>query len=152
MWSTRYQRLLVIAMLACGTGGCGGEKPGRGTTADVNGRVTYRGVPLVNGDIKFIPVQAANEVRVAYGTLDDEGRYRLSTYEQNDGAILGDYRIVVEACNQLPVEEARRAAMLGGANGQPKSLIPRRYGDPNTSGLTASVKSGQNTLDIDLKD
>ena len=34
---------------------------------------------------------------MAYGTLDEQGRYRLSTYGQGDGAVLGDYRVVVES-------------------------------------------------------
>ena len=81
-----------------------------------------------------------------------QGRYRLSTYGQGDGAILGDHRVMVESREELPLEEARRASMLGRAAQQPKSLIPVRYADPGTSGLTARVGPGSNTINFELKD
>ena len=144
---------MMIALLpACCLTGCGGAKKGQLPAAQVTGQVTYRGAPLAHGEIKFIPVQAAGKgVRVAYGNLDEQGRYRLSTYGQGDGAILGDFCVVVESREELPPDVAKGAMALGKAAQRPKSLIPPRYAHPDTSGLTAHVASKNNAINFELK-
>jgi hypothetical protein len=142
----------LVLLLGCLLG-CGGAIKGRLATSQVAGKVTYRGEPIRHGQIRFFPVQAAGEgVRAAHGTLDSEGNYQLSTYRQGDGAICGEFQVAIESREQVPVERARRASMLGQTAGQPRSLIPSRYADPNTSGLTAHVAAGGNTIDFQLKD
>jgi hypothetical protein len=134
--------------------GCGGPKQGQMPTAQVTGQITYRGAPLGRGEVKFIPVQTSDKaVRVAYGTLDEQGRYRLGTYGQGDGAILGDYQVTLEARDEMPGGVGKRKTAHGFVPAQqPKSLIPERYADPAKSALTAHVAAGSNTLNFDLKD
>ena len=140
--------LALTAICCCGLLGCR-AKQGQLPTAQVTGRVTLRGVPLTRGEIKFFPVQVSGEgVRVAYGTLDAEGRYCLSTYRQGDGAILGDHRIAVESSEETSPGFGKTEAMAR----QSKWLIPARFADPQTSGLTAHVEKGRNTFDFDLKE
>jgi hypothetical protein len=136
----------LLSGVACsGLIGCGGAKEGQLPTAQVTGQVTYRGKPLERGMVKFLPTQAAGEgVRVAYGIIDERGRYRLGTYGQGDGAVLGDYQVTVTS---RPDETSRNPLIRRVA-----STIPIRYADPVQSGLTAHVESGGNTYDIDLKD
>lgn len=149
---------VVFLVLAVGwwLAGCGGAKQGQLPTAPVSGQVMYRGAPLTHGTIKFIPVQSSGEaVRVAYGTLDAEGRYRLGTYAQSDGAVLGNYHVTVEVREASAADEAAaKAAMERGVTAPPraKSSIPRRYADPNTAGLSAHVVAGANTINFDLKE
>jgi hypothetical protein len=152
-----YNRTLILLLSAacCCLAGCGETKKGQLPTAQAAGQVTYRGKPLVRGEIKFLPVQTpGKEARAAQGTLDEQGRYCLSTYAQDDGAVLGDYQVVVESREAPPedVTAARRMTNRGMAVLQPKSLIPMRYFDSRTSGLSAHVVSGKNTLNFDLKD
>ena len=140
-----------VAVL-CGVASCllaGCTKQGYLPTAQVTGRVMFRGAPLAQGEIKFFPEHPPGEgVRVAYGILDAQGHYRLGTYRQGDGAILGDHRIAVEFHGQVPDGFGK-----GGDLAQrPKMLIPERFGDPATSGLTAHVQAGTNTFDFDLKE
>ena len=141
--------LMALALLPLLVG-CGGPKPGQLPTAQVTGQVTYRGAPLGRGEIKFIPVQAAGGARVAYGTLDEQGRYRLGTYSQGDGAILGDYQVAVESRAEISADAARHATKYDLL--QAKPLIPDRYADPGKSGLTAHVAAGSNTINFDLKE
>ena len=143
---TSSMALALLSLLV----GCGGPKQGQLPTAQVTGQVTYRGAPLGRGEIKFIPVQAAGGTRVAYGTLDEQGRYRLGTYSQEDGAILGDYQVAVESRAEASAGAAQHATKFDLM--QAKSLVPERYADPGKSGLTAHVVAGSNTLDFDLKD
>jgi hypothetical protein len=145
--------VLLLSAACCCLAGCGDAKKGQLPTAQVAGQVSYRGKPLSRGEIKFLPVQAAGkEARVAQGILDEQGRYRLGTYAQDDGAVLGDYQVVVESREDADVDVARRMTSRGLASVQPKSLIPVRYFDSRTSGLTAHVVSGKNTFNFDLKD
>ena len=150
----RGRKLVLVLGAACiWLAGCSSAKQGQLTTAEVTGQVTYRSAPLGSGQITFFPMQSSGEgVRVAYGTLDAQGRYRLSTYGKGDGAILGDHRVAVESREELSDEMARRAAMVGARSRQPKSFIPPRYADPATSGLTARVAAGGNAIDFNLKD
>jgi hypothetical protein len=142
---------LVFCIASCWLVGCGGAKQGQLPTARVAGQVTYRGAPLDHGDIKFIPADASGTgVRVAFGTLDGQGRYRLGTYGQADGAILGDYQVSVEARAKTPTGAAQGATKYDAIRA--KSLIPEHYAVPGKSGLTAHVVAGSNTINFDLKD
>lgn len=144
-----------LALAALISAGCGGTKKGQLPTAQVAGQVTHRGQPLPRGTIKFIPVQSGKGVRVAYGALDAQGGYRLSTYGQGDGAILGDFRVVVESREELPPDAGVAKQMTKGGLAParlPQSLIPERYAKPETSDLTARVEAGSNTINFELKD
>ena len=140
---------LALLLACCCLAGCGSAKKGQLSTAQVTGQVTYRGAPLARGTIKFIPVQASGkETRVAHGVLDEQGRYCLGTYVPDDGALLGDYQVVVESRAEPPdVAHATKLDLM-----RPKSLIPARYANPGTSRLTAHVEAGGNTVNFDLKD
>jgi hypothetical protein len=141
---------LVLPLTICWLIGCGGPKDGQLPTAQVSGQVSYRGSPLGQGEVKFIPVQAGVGARVAYGTLNEQGSYRLGTYGQDDGAVLGDYQVVVESRAEIPADVAQHATKHDLARAKP--MIPERYADPSKSGLTAHVAEGGNTFDFDLKD
>jgi hypothetical protein len=141
---------LLLSVACCWLVGCGGSKQGQLPTAQVAGQVTYRGAPLARGEIKFIPVQTGGGARVAYGTLDGQGRYRLGTYGQADGAILGDYQVTVESRDEISADAAQHATKYDLVRA--KLLIPQRYADPGRSGLTAHVTAESNTVDFDLKD
>lgn len=147
MLTTCSNRSITLALLlACCLAGCSDTKNGQ---AHVTGQVTYRGTPLNRGTIEFIPVQArGKETRVAHGVLDEQGRYCLGTSAPDDGALPGDYEVVVESHAEPPdVAHATKLDLM-----RPKSLIPARYADPRSSRLTAHVVSDKNRIDFDLKD
>jgi hypothetical protein len=107
---------------------------------------------------------------MAVGTTDEAGNYRLTTYEPNDGAIVGthvvtvtqyftdssasgpaidpsgDPRAVSKAMKQskLLVDQQRRDAARVG------SLVPKKYGNRRTSDLRKEVVTGDNVINIDL--
>jgi hypothetical protein len=74
--------------------GCGGEM------AAVKGSVALEGKPLSGGKIIFTPVA---EGQPAFGTIQVDGTYQLSTQRENDGAKAGQYRVSV--LGDRPAEE-----------------------------------------------
>ena len=69
-----------------------------------------------------------------------DGMLRLSTYSAFDGVPAGDYAITVELRKPFFTPE--------GAIGP--NLLPAKYANPKTSGLTFTVKPGNKQLDISL--
>lgn len=123
----------------------------------VSGTVTYQGKPLAGAVVSFIPEKAGD--RSAGGTTDESGRYQLTTFESSDGAIVGKYRVTVtkrEAAADVKVPEGLAGAaaeeMQERANAVGKPLIPQKFFVPESSGLTAEVKSGSNTFDFTLSE
>lgn len=129
---------IAAASLACG---CSRQTPAH----PVGGRVTLNGKPLVDAQISFRPAQGPE----AFGVLDSEGRYRLSTRAAGDGAVAGTHAVTL---SQVTVGLALEP-------GVPPKLekptpgampVPEKYLRAETSGLTATVVPGENTFDFDL--
>jgi hypothetical protein len=111
--------------------GCGARE---GERAPVHGQVFYQGRPLAGGTIVFTPdPERGGRGPLALGEIDGEGRYTLRTGDQ-PGAIPGWHRVTVAAAD----------AEVG---------LPRRYHDPDHSGLNRQVQAGQaNVFDLRLAD
>jgi hypothetical protein len=113
--------------------GCFG-RPGP-ETAEVHGRVTMNGQPVTSGRVLFFPTGTVGEGagKPAQGLLDSEGEFELRTYEDGDGAVVGEHRVTVLS-NPDPM-----------SGGDAKSL-----GTPNPD--RATVKAGEtNEFDIELR-
>ena len=129
-------RVMVMAWMVLATGilvGCGGDSDR--PTAPVSGKVTYGGQPLDHGRVVFIHESG-------HGTaspIDPDGNYAME-------AQVGANAVKIEcndpnAANTVP----GRPDMI-----IPTSLIPGRYSDHMTSGLTFDVKPGGNA-EVDFK-
>ncbi len=120
--------------------GCG-DDPDLPPVADVSGVVTVDGKPLERGTIQFVPDSSqGTSGPPAVGSIGPDGRYTLETAGV-EGAIVGFHKVSVYAVDE-PEDETL----------PPRLLIPRRYFTPDTSGLTAEVKAGEdNELDFPLK-
>jgi hypothetical protein len=108
--------------------------------APVHGTVTYRGKPLAEALVNFIP--DTENVLPASGLTDAEGRYELMTRAIGDGCAVGKHRVTIIA------RAKPKTTIIGGPEGE--LLIPRKYTMADTSKLTAEVVSGQNVKDFDL--
>ncbi len=138
----RFCYLAIAAITLVGSLGCGrSELPLR---VKVTGIVTLDGKPLPLGRVQFVPDRSkGNAGPIAVGIIDETGRYQLSTDRRNDnhdGAVLGFHRVCVEAIPQPK-----------GVTDFP-SLIPAKYNNPSTSGLTAEIRSVEvNEIPLKLK-
>lgn len=72
----------------------------------------------------------------ARGTIQPDGTFELETVNREAGARIGANRVRISA-RELPTNYSTEIG-LG------KTLIPLRYNDITTSGLTAEVKSDSN--------
>ena len=129
-------------------GGCGSKSEGP-QLASVSGTVKFEGQPLENSQVVFLP--DAPGAPPASGATDKNGYYRLMTRTPGDGAVVGKHRVTVSARGPDKVlPEGQLATGLLGNTEPGDPLIPEKYFLPDTSGLTREVKSGRNTIDIEL--
>lgn len=121
--------------------GCGGSGGSRGNFAAVEGVVLYNQNPIEGAMVVFVP--EGNQPGAA-GRTDGKGRFRLQTHDPGDGAAPGEYKVTVRKTDtqamagDLPDDHEAPETQI-----QERWLLPQRYGNPTTSGLTASVQSGQ---------
>lgn len=159
-----YFRLLPLALAVCAIGcSSGGGGP---TLAPVDGEVTYMNKPIAGATVMFIPEKGP----LALGITDAEGKFRLSTGTTR-GVVLGSSRATVtvpeaaakevltppktqaEADAYMKKINAMQQARIGtsAASQKPASLIPEKYGKPDTSGLSYTVKAGSNHFKLELQ-
>lgn len=117
-----------------GLSGCGSE--GTADTEPVTGTVTYNGAPVADASVTFTPEKG----RPATGITDAAGKFTLTTFAKDDGAVPGKHKVAVapNASQIAPMPGTPEAAAA--AAGKPP--FPARYSNPEQSGLTAEVKAG----------
>ena len=121
-------------------------------TEGVTGVVTYNGEPLADATVKFIPADGTGSQ--SYGKTNEKGEYKLQTLlgAADAGTTPGEYKVTVDC-----IETVETGKMIQ-ENGEEKpetiaqSLIPAKYNNAETSGLTATVAPGDNKIDFALED
>lgn len=147
--------LLVLAGFSLGCGSGYNLHP-------VTGKVTLDGEPLPGATVTFKPLA---EGKPATGMADANGVYTITDMrpDAGPGAEPGEYRVGIlwykskgpdlsQMTGASPnydggLDESKSAR----TNQGPKADLPAAYLNPDTSGLTVSVKAGANNFDIDLK-
>ncbi|HBO46271.1 MAG TPA: hypothetical protein DD670_20565 [Planctomycetaceae bacterium] len=118
----------------------------RHSVAPVEGKVIYRNAPVKFGSVSFQPEVGPR----ATGRIQADGTFRLSTYGEHDGAILGRHRVrIVCAEHQNPDTHPSGADSEGGYS---RSLIPEKYTFPETSGFEVEVKQSNEPFTFELND
>ncbi len=145
----RGRTLAVVIFLPAMVGGCG-SKSNVPDLASVSGTVTYRGHPVENALVVFMPETPGE--RSANGTTDSKGRYRLTTDGFGKGAVLGEHRVTITARGpdkEVP-GEVGPVGLPETTPGDP--LIPAKYFKPETSGYVVEVTAKGITADFELQD
>ena len=133
--------LLGVAIVVAA--GCRG---GRLPVAPVQGKVLYRGNPLQFGGVMFQP----NVGPPAKGKISSDGTFRLTTYREGDGAVVGTHRVRITCFEiQRPGHQHAQSEQEAGAG---RSLIPRKYCSFATSGLQVEVGSTNEPFVFELTD
>jgi hypothetical protein len=110
----------------------------------VTGKVTCDGRPVVGAEVWFHPTEESG--RAATGSSDRAGEFEAQMFTREgrpiSGARAGEYIVTISVSEG----DAMRAAGQGG-----REVIPPRYADPRSSGLSANVEFGHaNRFEFDL--
>ena len=122
--------VLVLLVGLSTSAGCNGRQG----CVPVSGRVLLDGKPIHGGTIRIVPAKN----RRAEGAIDAEGQFVLTTYEQGDGCVRGEHAVEVLGAEKLP-------------NNQIRYLVPLKYQQASTSGVTVNITGPTDQLVIDLK-
>jgi hypothetical protein len=106
------------------------------------------------GTVEF---RSQSDGRIAKGKIDEQGRFQLSTFGNNDGAVGGEHQVVVVQHFDPRVWTAKEISNPALSPGHAEhaheaGLVHRRYADYKTSGLNAVVKPNPNSIDLDVGD
>jgi len=126
---------LILALILAG---CGGTQ-----TSPVEGIVTLDGKPLVGASVQFVP---QGKGRDATGETDKNGEFAMSTFKPRDGALPGNYKVVIspptgaaDTAQYATAEEAMAAAKSQTKKESTASRFPQKYARPDQTPLTQEV-------------
>jgi len=127
--------LFCVTLLAAGLAAVSGCGPKHPETIPVNGSVALDGKPVEGAAVVFTP----EEGKMATGTTDASGRFQLSTFQLDDGALPGTHRVTVAKTRVDPADPEKVVF-----------LVPKKYGNPATSGLTCDVQKEMGPVSFEL--
>jgi hypothetical protein len=152
---------LVLSLVTIGIILTGCSNSSRPPTYPVTGTVTFQGKPVAGAVISFVPTDENGAG--ASAIADTEGKYELTTWEAGDGARPGEYRVKVSAQEQAAVDPSKLVRNLSSEEEQKiyveskkapppaKRLIPSKFENEETSGLTHKVEAKPTTFDIKIE-
>jgi hypothetical protein len=111
--------------------------------ASVEGVVTLDGTPVSDAGLVFMPADPSRGPP-ASGATDAEGKFTLMTANQA-GAIIGEHRVAISKTEATAIPQQRGLPLY-----RIKDFVPAKYGNVDTSGLTATVKDDDNSLRFEL--
>lgn len=127
---------MAAALLAVVAAGCGPRRP---AVVAASGVVTLDGKPLAGGFVRLVPAAS----RPATGEIGPDGRFTLGTFAAADGCVPGTH--AVEVIGPLPAGGEATATTRA-----PAIIVPARYRDAQTSGLTVTITGPTTDLVISL--
>jgi len=135
-----FSLLAVVALVA--VAGCSGR-------AQVSGKVTFSdGTPLTCGVVNF-----TNDSTICKGDINrEDGTFKMRTFKPGDGVPPGTYKVYLTQTSDF--HDSGKTAQTGDASytvmGVATSTVPNKYGNPDESGLTVTVK-GSMKYDITIE-
>src|SRR5262249_29577307 len=114
---------------------------------EVEGVVRRGGQPLSNVLVTFVRDAGAGQTPSrASGVADAQGRFRLCGEDQQDGAAVGAYVVIVE---DLAIYSAPRWP-AGTVLRPPPARFSTKYRDPLRTPLRQVVRAGTQTVEVNL--
>ncbi|QDU11506.1 hypothetical protein V202x_49290 [Gimesia aquarii] len=142
---SRFYIYLVFGICLILFTACGGNSALEFTRAQVEGTVNYKGEPLEEGLIRYVPDGEIINGQVAGKPIFakiEQGKYQIPAEK---GATVGKNRVEVTRY----VEAGKQGNMSGGKAELVKQIIPPKYNSHSI--LSVEIKEGKNTQDFDLK-
>ena len=131
---------LVALVALVSAEGCGPRHPAE--TNPVSGNVVFAdGEPLATGGLILLEsFEAEGQQFNARGEIQADGTFRLSTFDQGDGAVAGRHRVLVRA-KRDETDWFERGIV-------PRPVIDPRFENFESSGLEFTVEQGNNTFTV----
>lgn len=134
----------LLLLCAVSISGCGGETneqrlqrmvPNAKKTTKVNGNVTVNGQP---GKDLWVTLHSTDGLELRpRAQCDEKGHFTIGTYQGDDGAPAGDYKITIEWLT---------FARLGGAGWVGPDKLKNKYNDPKKTPFEVTVADKPLTL------
>jgi hypothetical protein len=136
MIRVRTLSLAPLALTAVFLASCAKDSS-RKPTFPVTGKVVLSGGKAPeHATVVFHPVDDSDPEPVKpRGKVGRDGTFTLTTYDGQDGAPAGEYRVTVELW-----------LASGRGDEGPTSRLPAKFARPETSGITATVSNGPTDL------
>lgn len=124
--------LFVLSLALLTLVGCGSDKVG------LSGKVIFLddGSPVPTGRVIFV----TNSFQ-AYGDLQPDGTFTVSSTGENDGLPPGKYRVRIDGAQRL-VDESKELS---------EPLIAEKYTNDNTSGIEIEVMTSTKGIEIKVE-
>ncbi|MFL5244859.1 MAG: hypothetical protein ACJ8FY_22385 [Gemmataceae bacterium] len=148
MRSRQILRTFGFILIMLGVACSGSKKP-----VKVEGIVKVGGIPTADVLVQFLSQE--KDGHDANGTTDENGVFHLTTFNTNDGALPGSYKVIVAKskagsdtvtkANPNDTDAMRKAMMEGMVNGArnrkaaPKSELPEIYSKAATTTLKYQI-------------
>lgn len=134
---------VVISLALCVLWGCGGADipDDRPDVVPVSGVVLHNGNPVEEAHVTFVS-SSDEQAKAAFGRTDGQGRFKLTTFSTNDGAVLGEHVVTVSKFSSSEDSGEDVVSDEGNRTVEVESLIPEQYSKLDQSGLTATVTAG----------
>jgi hypothetical protein len=147
--------LILIAVAAAFVSGCGGGSHAVPST----GTVLVDGKPVAGLVVMFVP-KDTKLGKMASGRTDESGAFTLTTNRTNDGAMTGEYKVLVKEIsdnsnyvaanavvpkpNDKGYKDLQRSFQGANRTAAQTVRIALEFGDPEKTTLKATVKPSAN--------
>jgi len=150
---------LITALLAgimtipgCNGGGSGADAD-RPARTPVSGKVTHNGDPVEGATVVLSPT--AQGGKPASGLTDASGMYTLRTFETDDGAIAGEYKVTVtklkvSASSTVSEDDHNYDHEAADDEAGPEHLLPEKYSSAASTDLTATIPAEGEVTDLNF--
>jgi tetratricopeptide (TPR) repeat protein len=119
----------------------GSRRSDRVPVHPAQGQAFFEGKPIPNAVVLLDPTGSdLPKFPKPRAIVREDGTFVLATYSKDDGAPAGEYKVAV----QWSVKTDTRQEVEGGSIA--KNVLPVRYANPETSGLTVNIKQGANII------
>jgi hypothetical protein len=139
-------RLLIAIVMATILSGCSGnpKTADRPKTVNASGVVSQKGRPL---SLVLVMCQPESGSVACSAMSDENGRFSLSAFNPDPGAVPGKYKVAVLSTQQ-PQEHAEDVIIERKLKPKPQAPpLPVKYSKFETSGLTIEIP-GEGTADL----
>jgi hypothetical protein len=137
---------LLLTIAGCGRG----DYP---EMARVSGTVTYKGKPVPNMMVNFMPTEG----RPSWGKTDAEGRYEMIYDEDYKGVKVGHHKVYLTPPATMTIDggtsKASKIALAKAANLTQEEMLDIRskYGTEEVTKYEVDVKKDPSVVDIKLE-